>query len=143
MTLYETLKTRAQQAAQALSLPLGWEGEAFTPPQTAHVRGKLTFGESRAASLGSGGLTRTDGRMELTIVTPSGADAQAAALAASVQSCFPRGTMLDFTQGAASLGTATLGTPASAAPHSEGTHILCAVTVPFWAFSRTVLQIKE
>ena len=32
MTLYDALKTKVREAATALDLPLGFEGDVFTPP---------------------------------------------------------------------------------------------------------------
>lgn len=132
MTLYDVLKSHARRAAHSISLPLGWEGDVFTPPHTPHLRGRARFTGSTAATLGAGGLTRTDGSMELTLVVPAGNETLAANLAESLQRFFPRGTALDFTQ-----GTVTLGTPSAAGMTGSGARLSVIVTIPFRAFSIT------
>ena len=130
MTLYRTLKEHVQQVAQRLALPLGWEGEVFTPPHAPHLRGKIVFTASSPATLGAGGLTRTDGYIELSIVAPAGESEKVAEITDTVQAAFSRGIGIDFTKGTATLGLSALGSL-----HSEGSRIFAAVTIPFWAFS--------
>lgn len=130
MTLYRTLKEHVQQVAQRLALPLGWEGEVFTPPHAPHLRGKIVFAASAPATLGAGGLIKTSGYIELSIVVPVGEDEKAGELAEAIQAAFPRGTGIDFTKGTATWGLSALGSF-----RNEGSRIAAAVTIPFWAFS--------
>jgi hypothetical protein len=128
--LYIKLKEHVQSVAQMLSLPLAWEGDVFTPPHTPHLRGKIVFTASSPATLGAGGLIKTDGYIELSIVAPAGESEKVAEITDAVQAVFPRGISLDFTKGTATLGLSALGSILC-----EGSRISTAVTIPFWAFS--------
>lgn len=129
MNLYDTLKDRTRAAARALVLPLGWEGEVFTPPHASHVRAQVVFTEQRLASLGTDGLTKITGRIEIRIVVKAGEDSLAATLADQLARQFPRGADLPFDN-----GTGTVTTPQKGAPQSDGTRTSATVNVNFYAF---------
>lgn len=129
MNLYDTLRERVRSAAEELALPLGWEGEAFVPPHAPHLRAQIVFTDCRQATLGAHGLTRTDGRVEIRVVTGAGEDSRASALADRVALLFPRGTDISFDD-----GTATLATPRKGAPAGDGTRTEAVVNLTFYAF---------
>lgn len=91
MNLYDTLKDKVRLAARALALPLGWEGEPFVPPHASHLRAQIVFENQRQATLGMGGLTKIDGRIEIKVVVKAGEDSLAATLADQIARRFPRG----------------------------------------------------
>ena len=89
MNLYDTLKDKVRLAARALALPLGWEGEPFVPPHASHLRAQIVFENQRQATLGMGGLTKIDGRIEIKVVVKAGEDSLAATLADQIARRFP------------------------------------------------------
>lgn len=129
MNLYDTLKDHTRTAARTLALPLGWEGEVFVPPHASHVRAQIVFTEQRMASLGTGGLTKIAGRIEIRVVVKAGEDSLAATLVDQLARQFPRGADLQFDN-----GTGTVTTPQKSAPQSDGKRTSAVVNINFYAF---------
>ena len=129
MNLYDTLKDKVRLAARALALPLGWEGEPFVPPHASHLRAQIVFENQRQATLGMGGLTKIDGRIEIKVVVKAGEDSLAATLAEQVARQFPRGDDIRFDD-----GTGTITTPRKSAPVCDGKRTEAVVNVGFYAF---------
>lgn len=129
MNLYDTLKDKVRFAARALALPLGWEGEPFVPPHASHLRAQIVFENQRQATLGMGGLTKIDGRIEIKVVVKAGEDSLAATLAEQVARQFPRGDDVRFDD-----GTGTITTPRKSAPICDGKRTEAVVNVGFYAF---------
>lgn len=132
MNLYDALKDKTRLAARALALPLGWEGEPFVPPHASHLRAQVVFTDSRAVSLGSHGLTKVTGRVEIKIVVRAGEDSLAAQLADQVARQFPRGASFQFDN-----GTGTIVTRLKQAPASDGKRTEAVVNVNFYAYQGT------
>ncbi len=129
MTLYDALKTKVREAATVLDLPLGFEGDVFTPPHGPHLRAQIVFTESATATLGVNGLVRTNGRIEIKVVTAAGEESQAAELTGSLVRLFPRGEEISFDD-----GLATLTTPQKGAPTGDGKRSEAVINVNFYAF---------
>ena len=130
--LHDALKLAAREAAAALALPLGWDGEVFTPPAGPHLRGRMTYDDEQAASCGAGGLTRIDGALELTVAIMAGAgDDTAVALARSAAAQFPRGRGLPCNGGEAVLAGGQVQSP-----RPDGARITVVVRIPFYALLR-------
>lgn len=129
MTLYDALKTKVREAAALLELPLGFEGDTFTPPHGPHLRAQIVFTGNVTATLGVNGLVRTDGRIEIKVVTAAGEDSQAAELAGRLIRLFPRGEDVPFDN-----GLATLTTPQKGAPAGDGKRTEAVLNVNFYAF---------
>ena len=127
--LHEAMKTAAREAAAALALPLGFEGEVFTPPAGPHLRGRMAYDDEQAATCGVGGLTRIDGALELTVAAMAGAgDDKAVALARQAAAQFPRGRGLPCVG-----GEAVLAAPQVQSPKTDGARITVGVRIPFYA----------
>lgn len=129
MTLYDALKKKIEEAASSLELPLGLEGEVFTPPHTPHLRAQIVFTESVTATLGVNGLIRTNGRIEIKVVTVAGENSQAATLVERLIRLFPRGEEISFDD-----GLATFTTPQKAAPTGDGKRAEAVININFYAF---------
>ena len=129
MTLYDALKAKVTEAASSLGLPLGFSGDAFTPPHAPHLRAQIVFTESAAATLEVNGLVRTNGRIELKVVTAAGADSQAAELAEALVRLLPRGEEIAFEH-----GLATFAAPQKGAPAGDGKRTEAVINVNFYAF---------
>lgn len=129
MNLYDALKERTRLAAHALALPLGWEGEPFILPHASHLRAQVVFTDSRVASLGSHGLTKVAGRIEIRVVVKAGEDSLASTLADQLARQFPRGAALQFDN-----GTGTITTPQKSAPQGDGKRTSATVNVNFYAY---------
>ena len=127
--LYDPLKEKVRFAARALDLPLGWEGEPFVPPHASHLRAQIVFENQRQATLGMGGLTKIDGRIEIKVVVKAGEDSLAATLADQIARRFPRGDDIHFDD-----GTGTITTPRKSAPVCDGKRTEAVVNVGFYAF---------
>ena len=129
LPLHDALTAAARGAATALSLPIGWEGEVFTPPAGPYLRGRVDYENEQAATCGSGGLTRIDGALELTVAVMSGGgDSEAVALSRRIVGMFPRGLGILCTG-----GEAVLAAPRAQSPRTDGARITVVVRIPFYA----------
>lgn len=129
MTLYDALKTKVREVATALDLPFGFEGDVFTPPHEPHLRAQIVFTESATATLGVNGLIRTNGRIEIKVVTAAGEESQAAELTGRLIRLFPRGEEISFDN-----GLATFTTPQKGAPTGDGKRTEAVINANFYAF---------
>lgn len=133
MTLHETLKAAAAEAAETLALPLGWEGETFAPPAGPHLRGRVVYEEEKAAACGGNAPVRIDGSLEITAITLAGAgDSDAVALARRVTALFPRGRGVDCDDAEGS-GEAVFAAPQVIAIRQDGARVHVTVRMPFCA----------
>lgn len=133
MTLHETLKAAAAEAAETLALPLGWEGETFAPPAGPHLRGRVVYEDERSAACGAHAPTRIDGSLEITAATLAGAgDSDAVALARRAAALFPRGRGVDC-DGAEGSGEAVFAAPQVLAIRPDGARVHVTARMPFCA----------
>lgn len=136
MPLTDALRHAAQEAADALGLDLGFEGEPFVAPAEAHLRCALSALTSRAAALGTGAPSRIDGEMILTAVALQGVAGQgeqeAARIAGELAALFPRGRGLDV-DGSQGEGEAVFSAPRTDSPAKDGGRVRVAVRMSFYA----------
>lgn len=131
MIPHETLKTALSNAVASLGLPLGWEGDVFTPPLAPHVRGRIVYEDAQTVSLGPHGLIRQFGYMEVKVVGPvASGEIAARNPARHLAAMFPRGSFFECDNGEITLMTATIGT---AVP--DGSRISVPVKIPFYVMS--------
>lgn len=138
MTLTDALRHAAKAAADALGLTLGFEGEPFVPPAEAHLRCALAPMSARAAALGTGAPTRTDGELSISAVALQGIDAQgiqeACRIAAQVAALFPRGRGIEV-DGPEGTGEAVFSAPRTDTPAMDGGRVRVAVRLSFYAIT--------
>lgn len=93
--MHQTLLEYIKNVALKHNLALGLVDEVFSPPLTEHLRLKINYEPSIAASLGKHGLVRTDGSCELTVVGLGGSgDLTTMLLAKILSKEFPKGLCL-------------------------------------------------
>lgn len=127
MSPHETLKTALVNAVASLGLPLGWEGDVFTPPLAPHVRGRIVYEDAQTVSLGPHGLIRQAGYMEAEVITALACGENTARNPARhLAAMFPRGSFFECDDSEITLMTVTIGT---AVP--DGSRISVPVKIPF------------
>lgn len=134
-SLHENLKAAVTDAAGALALPLGWEGEVFAPPAGPHLRGRIVYEDESAAALGRHAPRRIVGHVSVTAVVMGGepgADARAVALARGVSAFFARGRGLDC-DAAEGAGEAVFGAPQVLTAKTDGARMRAEARMPFIA----------
>lgn len=131
MDLYSALRRTLTVAAENLALPLGWEGEAFVVPHTAHLRGRIEYAGSTAATLGSDPLVRLDGSAVITVVTSQASgDTIGQTLARQVKNQLELGKDIEGDEGYLTLLTPSIGTT-----QPDGKRLHLPVTIPFFGYT--------
>lgn len=136
MTLTDAMRQAARDAAKALGLDLGFEGEPFVTPAQPHLRCKLASQSARAAALGLGAPVRIDGALEISAVAMQGVagqgEAEAARIAAQVAALFPLGRGVDI-NGPEGRGEAVFSAPRTGAVSTDGGRVRLPVSMSFYA----------
>lgn len=131
MTIHEALSAALTEAAAALAVPLFWQGEVFAPPLSPYLVAQVVVEQTGAASLGSAGLTRTDGALQVSCSTVGGkGDAEAVDLALRLSRLFPRGKSFDVDG-----GELVTMTPVEGPATSDGRRLAVPLKIPFYAMT--------
>ena len=118
-----------EEAAEKHDLPLGFEGEVFSPNYAIYIKAKINIGEAKIASLGQSGLSKVEGNMELNIFAHIGQEELVAIEANSISNDFIKGTNFNFVN-----GFGILLSPSVLSPISDGVRTSCLIKIPFYAF---------
>lgn len=133
--LHAALETALRETARVLRLPLGMEGEVFTPPPDTHLRGKISIDTAAAASLGPNALTRADGTLEIIVAVQAGLGMSTAmSVAQAVLRALPRGRHMSFHGNGRLVLSGGSATPEGL--HTDRSRV--AVHIPFYALYQEV-----
>jgi hypothetical protein len=129
--MFAAIEQRVRAEAANFGLPIGWEGEVFTVPGSAHLRAKIVTTETRAATIGKNGLTRVTGYVEVRVATPNGRGSLVTPLAESFARRFKRGMTL-YAEDA----TVTFTIPGIQPQVSDGKYVTAIANLNFYAHYR-------